>query len=59
MIDFALQELGEDRLLFGSDNCYYQSVGKVLASNLTEVQRKKLFFDNFNNILKKGGNHVD
>jgi predicted TIM-barrel fold metal-dependent hydrolase len=59
MIDFALEQLGEDRLLFGSDNCYYQSVGKVLASNLTEVQRKKLFFDNFNNILKKGGNHVD
>ncbi|WP_316812714.1 amidohydrolase family protein [Pedobacter heparinus] len=59
MIDFALQELGEDRLLFGSDNCYYQSVGKILASNLTEAQRKKIFFENFNNILKKGGHHVD
>lgn len=59
MIDFALQELGEDRLLFGSDNMYYQSVGKILASNLTEVQKKKIFFENFNTILKKGGHHVD
>jgi predicted TIM-barrel fold metal-dependent hydrolase len=59
MIDFALQELGEDRLLFGSDNCYYQSVGKILASNLTEAQKQKIFFENFNNILRKGGHHVD
>ncbi|ACU02563.1 amidohydrolase family protein [Pedobacter heparinus] len=59
MIDFALQELGEDRLLFGSDNMYYQSVGKILASNLNESQRKKIFFENFNNILRKGGHHVD
>lgn len=59
MIDFALQQLGEDRLLFGSDNCYYQSVGKILASNLNEAQRKKIFFENFNNILRKGGHHVD
>ncbi len=59
MINFALQQLGEDRLLFGSDNCYYQSVGKILASNLNEAQRKKIFFENFNNILRKGGHHVD
>lgn len=59
MIDFALQQLGEDRLLFGSDNCYYQSVGKILASDLNEAQRKKIFFENFNNILRKGGHHVD
>lgn len=59
MIDFALQELGEDRLLFGSDNMYYQSVGKILASNLTEPQKKKIFFENFNTILRKGGHHVD
>ncbi|GAB3916790.1 amidohydrolase family protein [Mucilaginibacter boryungensis] len=58
MIDFAIKTLGEDRVVFGSDNCYYQSVGKVLASNLTEAQKKKLFFENFNNILRKAGNNV-
>lgn len=59
MIDFAVETLGEDRLFFASDNSYYQSVGKILASNLTEVQKKKVFFDNYNNLLKKGGRNVD
>lgn len=57
MIDFAVKHLGEDRVFFGSDNCYYQSVGKVLASNLNDSQRRKVFFDNYNNILKKSGNN--
>ena len=59
LIDFAVQQLGEDRLFFGSDNCYYQAVGKILASNLTDTQKKKIFFENYNNILRKGGNNVD
>lgn len=59
MIDFAVRQLGEERIFFGTDNCYYQSVGKILASSLTENQKKKLFFDNYNAILKKSGRHVD
>lgn len=59
IVDFAVAHLGEDRVIFGSDNCYYQSVGKVLASNLNELQKRKIFFENFNNILKKGGRNVD
>lgn len=58
MIDFALKYLGEDRLLFGSDNCYYQGVGKILASGLNESQKKKIFFENYNNILRKAGRDV-
>ncbi|AHF14517.1 amidohydrolase family protein [Niabella soli] len=59
MIDFAVSHLGEDRLFFASDNSYYQSVGKILAANLTERQKQKIFFDNYNNLLKKGGRGVD
>lgn len=59
MIDFAVGQLGEDRLFFASDNSYYQGVGKILASNLTEAQKKKIFFDNYNDLLKKGGRNVD
>ena len=59
MIDSAMELLGEDRLFFGSDNCYYQSVGKILASNLTEIQKKKVFFDNYNAILRLSGNNID
>ncbi len=59
MVEFAVQQVGVDRVLFGSDNMYYQSVGKVIDARLTEAEKRKIFFDNYNNILKKGGYHVD
>lgn len=59
MIDFAVEHLGEDRLFFASDNSYYQGIGKILASNLTDAQKKKVFFDNYNTVLKKGGRSAD
>ena len=59
MIDFAMKYIGEDRLLFGCDSGYYQGVGHMFSANLTDAQRKKIFFDNYNNILRKSGNHVD
>ena len=59
MIDFAVEHLGEDRLFFASDNSYYQSVGTVLSSNLTDSQKQKVFFDNYNNVLKRGGRNVN
>jgi hypothetical protein len=58
MIDFALNYLGEDRLFFGSDSSYYQGVGTILASNINESQKKKIFFENYNAILRKGGKDV-
>ena len=58
MIDFAMEYLGEDRMFFGCDGSFYQGVGKIFAADLTESQKKKIFFDNYNNILKKSGNHV-
>jgi predicted TIM-barrel fold metal-dependent hydrolase len=59
MIDFAVETLGEDRVFFGCDSSYYQGIGKVLASNLSEVQKQKVFFKNYNNILRKSGNDVE
>jgi len=59
MIDFALKYIGEDRLFFGTDGSYFQGVGGILSSKMTEQQKKKVFFDNFNNILKKIGRNVD
>lgn len=59
MIDFALKYLGEDRLFFGTDGSYYQGVGGILASKLSDAQKKKIFFENFNNILRKAGNNVN
>ena len=59
MIDYVLKYLGEDRMFFGTDNSYYQGVGGILASSLNEKQKRKIFFENYNNILRKSGNHVD
>ncbi|MEX2404680.1 MAG: amidohydrolase family protein, partial [Balneolales bacterium] len=58
MINFAVKHLGEDRVLFGCDLNYYPGVGHMYSANLTETQRKKIFFENYNNILKRGGYHV-
>jgi len=58
MIDFALKYLGEDRLFFGTDSSYYQGVGTILASKLNDTKKKKIFFENYNNILRKAGKNV-
>ena len=58
VIDFAIRHLGEDRIFFGTDNCYHHGIGKVLASNATEAQKRKIFFENYNNMLMKGGHNV-
>ena len=55
MINYAISYLGEERLLYASDNSYYQSIGNILSADITDDQRKKIFFDNYNNLLKKGG----
>jgi len=59
MMTTALRYIGEDRLFFGCDNSFYQGVGHMLAENLTEVQLKKIFFENYNNILRKAGKNVN
>jgi predicted TIM-barrel fold metal-dependent hydrolase len=58
MIDFVLKYLGEDRMFFGTDGSYYQGVGTILSSKLNDTQKRKIFFENFNNILRKAGNNV-
>ena len=59
MIDYAVKHLGEDRLFFGSDSSYYQSVGKILAANLSDNQKRKIFSENYRTVLKKLGKDVD
>ncbi len=59
IVDYAVKYLGEDRILFGCDNSFYQGVGHVISAKITPDQRRKIYFDNYNNILKASGNHVD
>jgi predicted TIM-barrel fold metal-dependent hydrolase len=59
MVDFALKHVGEDRLFFGTDSSYYQGVGAILSSKLNDTQKRKIFFENYNKVLMKSGNHVN
>ncbi len=59
IVDFAVENLGIDRVLFGCDSSYYQGVGHIIAANLSEIERQQIYFENYNRILKKSGNHVD
>jgi predicted TIM-barrel fold metal-dependent hydrolase len=45
---FCAEIPGEDRMFFGTDNSYYQGVGVILSSGLNDIQKKKIFFDNYN-----------
>ena len=58
IVDFAVRSVGVDRVFFGCDNSFYQGVGHVIAANLDAEQRRKIFFDNYNDVLKKAGRHV-
>jgi predicted TIM-barrel fold metal-dependent hydrolase len=58
MVDYALDYFGEDRLFFGTDSSYYQGIGTILSSKLTDIQKSKIFFDNFNGVLKRSGNNI-
>jgi uncharacterized protein len=58
MVDFALEHVGEDRLFFGTDGSYYQGVSGIFASKMNDSQKKKVFFDNFNKILKRSGRYI-
>ena len=59
MVDMAVKHVGADRLLFATDLNYETGVGKIMWADLDETARKKIFFDNFNNLLRKAGNHVN
>lgn len=59
IVDFAVETIGVDRLIFGCDNSFFQAVGHLIAANLTPEQRKQIFFSNYNSILKKSGRNVD
>jgi len=57
-VDFAVKCLGVRRLLFATDLNFETGVGKILAAQLTEQERHQMFFDNFNEILRKRSNHA-
>jgi uncharacterized protein len=55
MIDYAVRQLGADRMLFATDINLETGIGKILSANLNEQERERVFWKNFQNILDRRG----
>lgn len=56
-VEFAVDELGVDRVLFATDNMIEGGVGKVLGTTLSDAEKERLFFTNAARILAAQGAH--
>ncbi len=58
MLEFALQQLGVERLLFATDANLEVNVARLFSANLTAAQRQQIGWENFNDILRQRGLHA-
>ena len=52
-LNYALEYLGPERILFGTDNLYLPNIGQVLGADLTDVQREMVFGKNAQKLLDR------
>ncbi len=55
IVEFAVSELGVDRLLFATDMSLPEGVGKILAARLSNSDKKKIFAGNVERLLEEIG----
>ena len=53
MVEMCVRELGADRILFATDMTMEGGVGKILGAELTQAQREKIFWRNFQSMLDR------
>ncbi len=53
MIEMCARELGAERLLFGTDMTMEGGVGKMLAADLTQTQKEKICYRNWEQIVAR------
>jgi uncharacterized protein len=53
MIERCVRDFGDERLLFATDMTMEGGVGKILDAVLTEAQREKIFWRNFQAVLER------
>lgn len=54
-VEFAVRELGTERVLFGTDGTMAGCVGKVLGAQISDSERAKIFRENAVRMLKRRG----
>lgn len=52
-VDYAVEFLGAERVLYGSDNAFLSNIGQVLGAELTERERELIFCENARKLLDK------
>ena len=52
-LEYAVENLGAERVLFGTDNCFVSNIAQVIASDLTPQQREMIFSGNARKILDR------
>jgi uncharacterized protein len=55
MVEFAVRELGAERVLFATDMSLEEGVGKVLGADLTDVERSAIVRGNAERLVGGGG----
>ncbi len=53
LLERCVRDVGEDRLLFATDMTMEGNVARVRDADVTEAQREKIFFRNFERILAR------
>ena len=52
-VNYAVEYLGADRILYGTDNIYLQNIGQILGADLTDEEREMIFSKNAQKILDR------
>lgn len=52
-LNYAVEYLGPERILFGTDNLYLPNIGQVLGADLTDAQREMIFWKNAQKLLDR------
>lgn len=50
-VNYALEYLGPERVLYGTDNLYLANIGQILGADLTKEQQDLVFYKNAQKIL--------
>lgn len=52
-LEYAVENLGADRVLFGTDNAFVSNIAQVLAADLTQEEKEMIFSANAKKILDR------
>ncbi len=52
-LNYAVENIGADRILYGTDNVYLSNIGQILGADLTEEEREMIFYKNAQKILDR------